>query len=216
MTQHSRWLASPLKRAIDIVGSLAGIVVGLVPMTALHLVVAVRVGRPALFRQQRAGQGGQPISVLKFRTMTDERDEKGTLASDEVRLTPLGRRLRAWSLDELPQLFSVLRGDMSLVGPRPLPLTYVDRYSDRQRRRLDARPGLTGWSQINGRNSPAWPVKLEHDVWYVENATFWLDLRIMMATIRAVGSGSGVSAAGHVTMPEFLGEQATAPSEPPS
>jgi lipopolysaccharide/colanic/teichoic acid biosynthesis glycosyltransferase len=138
--------------------------------------------------------------------MTNERDPDGALLPDERRLTPLGRRLRASSLDELPQLWSVIKGDMSLVGPRPLPLAYVDRYSPSQRRRLDARPGITGWAQVNGRNALSWPDKLALDVWYVDNASPRIDAVILLRTIWSVIKRDGVSADGHATMPEFMGE----------
>ena len=158
-----------------------------------------------LYRQQRAGKHGQPFELLKFRTMRDLRPGEDQYADDEARLTPLGRRLRAWSLDELPQLVNVLRGEMSLVGPRPLPTIYVDRYSPEQRRRLDVTPGITGWAQVNGRNAVGWDERLRLDVWYVDQASLWLDLRILARTVKQVLTGHGVSAEGHATMPEFRG-----------
>jgi lipopolysaccharide/colanic/teichoic acid biosynthesis glycosyltransferase len=164
------------------------------------------MGSPVLYRQQRAGRGARPIGVPKFRTMTDGRDPSGDLLPDEQRLTAFGVKLRRWSLDELPQLWSVVKGDMSLVGPRPLPMPYVDRYSLEQRRRLDVRPGLTGWAQIHGRNALSWPEKLALDVWYVEHRSLWLDAKILILTARAVVTRSGISADGHATMPEFKGE----------
>jgi sugar transferase EpsL len=138
--------------------------------------------------------------------MTEARDSRGLPLPDDERITRLGRFLRVASVDELPQLWAVLRGDMSLVGPRPLPMAYVDRYNSRQRRRLEVKPGITGWSQTNGRNALAWEDKLELDVWYVENRTFWLDLRILFRTFTSVIGRSGIAAEGHATMPEFLGE----------
>lgn len=138
--------------------------------------------------------------------MTNERGSDGELLPDADRLTPLGSRLRSLSLDELPQLWSVLKGDMSLVGPRPLPMAYVERYSAEQRRRLEVKPGITGWSQINGRNALGWPDKLALDVWYVDNASLWLDIRILVRTVLSVVRRDGVSADGHATMPEFMGE----------
>jgi lipopolysaccharide/colanic/teichoic acid biosynthesis glycosyltransferase len=177
------------------------------PVIAVVAILVRRAhGSPVMFRQQRAGIAARPITVAKFRTMTDERSADGELLSDEDRLTPLGRRLRATSLDELPQLWSVLTGDMSLIGPRPLPTAYVDRYSDEQRRRLDARPGITGWAQVNGRNALSWPDKLALDVWYVDNASPLLDAKILLRTILSVVKRDGVSADGHATMPEFMGE----------
>jgi lipopolysaccharide/colanic/teichoic acid biosynthesis glycosyltransferase len=185
------------------------IILGIVlsPLAAvIALIVRRALGSPVLYRQERAGRDGQAVTVVKFRTMTHERDQRGAVLPDDVRLTPLGRRLRSSSLDELPQLWSVIKGDMSLVGPRPLPTAYVDRYSPQQRRRLDARPGITGWSQVNGRNALSWPDKLALDVWYVENASPLLDAKILLLTVRSVVTRTGVSADGHATMPEFTGE----------
>ena len=176
-------------------------------VTVVAVVVGVELGRPILFRQERSGMGGTPIDVPKFRTMTDGRAPDGTLLPDAERLTAVGRRLRSASLDELPQLWSVIRGDMSLVGPRPLPVRYVDRYSPAQRRRLEAKPGITGWAQVQGRNSLPWPDKLALDVWWIDNASAWLDLRILIQTVASVVRREGVSAAEHATMPEFMGEQ---------
>jgi lipopolysaccharide/colanic/teichoic acid biosynthesis glycosyltransferase len=200
------WLNSPIRRALDVVlAATAGVVLS--PVIAVVAILVRRAhGSPVMFRQQRAGIAARPITVAKFRTMTDERSADGELLSDEDRLTPLGRRLRATSLDELPQLWSVLTGDMSLIGPRPLPTAYVDRYSDEQRRRLDARPGITGWAQVNGRNALSWPDKLALDVWYVDNASPLLDAKILLRTILSVVKRDGVSADGHATMPEFMGE----------
>jgi sugar transferase EpsL len=200
------WLNSPIRRFIDaVLAATAGVV-----LSPVIVVVAILVrrahGSPVMFRQQRAGIGARPIMVAKFRTMTNERGDDGELLPDEDRLTSLGRRLRASSLDELPQLWSVLKGDMSLIGPRPLPMAYVDRYSAEQRRRLDARPGITGWAQVNGRNALSWPDKLALDVWYVDNASPLLDAKILLRTILSVVKRDGVSADGHATMPEFMGE----------
>jgi sugar transferase EpsL len=188
----------------------SGATVGLLllsPVIAIiGLLVRVRMGSPVLFRQQRAGLGGRPITVAKVRTMTSATGPDGEQLADVERLTALGSLLRASSLDELPQLWSVLKGDMSLVGPRPLPLAYVDRYSPEQRRRLDAKPGITGWSQVNGRNALTWPEKLALDLWYVDNASFRVDVEILLRTLRSVLRREGVSADGHATMPEFMGE----------
>jgi lipopolysaccharide/colanic/teichoic acid biosynthesis glycosyltransferase len=175
-------------------------------IAASALAVRVMLGRGVWFPQQRAGLDGRPIVVLKLRTMTDERDSTGQLLPDDCRLTRLGRLLRTTSVDELPQLLNVLHGNMSLVGPRPLPLTYVDRYSAEERRRLETKPGITGWAQVNGRNAISWPEKLRLDVWYVDNMSLRLDLRILVRTLRAVVSRGDVSADGHATMPEFTGE----------
>lgn len=207
-----RWTDGSVKRSIDVLGAGIGLAV-LSPVVALiGLVVRLRLGAPVLFRQVRAGRQGAAVRVPKFRTMTDERDPLGQLLPDEQRLTPLGQRLRSLSLDELPQLWSVLKGDMSLVGPRPLPLVYVERYSREQRRRLDAKPGITGWAQINGRNALSWPEKLALDVWYVDNASLRLDIRILVHTAWSVVRRHGVSAEGHATMPEFMGESASSTS----
>ena len=193
------------KRALDLV--IAGsALVALAPVAVLVAVaVRLRLGSPVVFRQQRAGVGGRPIDVAKFRSMTDARGSDGELLPDHDRLTAFGSRLRSSSLDELPQLWAIVRGDMSLVGPRPLPLAYVERYSPRQRRRLEAVPGITGWAQINGRNAVEWSERLELDVWYVENRSLRLDLQILARTVRVVFARSGVSADGHVTMREFTG-----------
>lgn len=202
----SAWIDSRRKRAFDL--AIAGpALVLLAPLIAgTAAVVARRLGRPVLFRQARSGRHETELRIAKFRTMTDARDADGELLPDEDRLTPFGAKLRAMSLDELPQLWSVVRGEMSLVGPRPLPTVYLERYSTEQRRRLEARPGITGWAQVNGRNDTTWPDRLRNDVWYVDHASFRLDLRILMMTVRTATSGSGVSASGHVTMPEFRGE----------
>ncbi len=193
------------KRVVDV--GLAGFVLAVTAPIWLVLGCAVllTMGRPVLFRQQRAGRDARPIRVVKFRTMSAEVDATGALLPDGDRLTRVGRWLRRTSLDELPQFLSVLSGDMSLVGPRPLPMAYVDRYSPRQRRRLEVDPGLTGWAQVNGRNSVSWPERLELDVWYVEHRSLWLDLCIMVRTVGVVVSGSGVSADGEATMAEFTG-----------
>lgn len=176
------------------------------PILAITAVaVRRRLGAPVLFRQERAGRGGRPIEIVKFRSMTDARDADGRLLGDAERLPPFGRMLRASSLDELPQLLNVIVGDMSLIGPRPLPMAYVDRYDPEQRRRLDATPGITGWAQVHGRNTLDWPDRLALDVWYVDHASPRLDVSIILRTIRAVFSRSGVTASDHATMHEFLG-----------
>jgi lipopolysaccharide/colanic/teichoic acid biosynthesis glycosyltransferase len=195
-----------VKRALDVVIGGALLLAAAPVLAVLAVLVRLRLGRPVLFRQERAGLHGRAITVSKLRTMTDERGPDGSLLADDQRLTPLGRRLRGSSLDELPQLWSVVRGDMSLDGPRPLPMAYVRRYSDAQRRRLDVKPGLTGWAQVNGRNSLTWPEKLALDEWYVDHRSLGLDLRILLQTARAVVTRRGVSAEGHATMPEFTGE----------
>ncbi len=172
---------------------------------ALALCGLAAQGRPVLFRQRRPGLGGRPFSIWKLRTMTDRRDAAGAPLADSARLTRWGAFLRKTSLDELPELWNVLRGEMSLVGPRPLLTEYLDRYSPRQRRRHEVRPGITGWAQIHGRNELGWPERLELDVWYVDHLSFGLDLTILARTLTTVLRGRGVAAAGHATMPEFRG-----------
>lgn len=171
------------------------------------VMVRFKLGSPVLFRQVRAGRDARPFSLPKFRTMTNDTDTGGNLLPDEERLTSFGARLRSTSVDELPQLWTVFKGDMSLIGPRPLPVAYVARYSSAQRRRLEAKPGITGWAQVNGRNTSPWPERLAMDVWYVDNASFRLDLRILALTVKTAIGRQGVAAPEHVTMHEFTGEQ---------
>lgn len=194
-----------LKRTVDVV--VAGVVLIVLSPVLLLIAALVRVllGRPVFFAQERPGLHGDLFTIYKFRTMTVARDQDGALLPDGQRLTHLGRFLRSTSLDELPELLNVLRGDMSLVGPRPLLPDYLDRYSPRQALRHDVRPGLTGWSQVKGRNSLNWDEKLELDAWYVEHRGFVLDLRILAATIGAVLSRRGIANHGHATMPPFPG-----------
>ena len=173
----------------------------------LALLVAVFLGRPVLFVQERPGLRGHPFRLRKFRTMTDAVDAHGVPRSDVERLTRFGKVLRASSLDELPELWNVLVGEMSFVGPRPLLMEYLPLYSDDQRRRHDVLPGITGWAQVNGRNALTWEQKFAYDLWYVEHASFLLDLRILCATVMNVVTARGVSQAGHVTMPRFKGEK---------
>ena len=165
------------------------------------------MGSPVLFKQVRPGLRGRPFMMYKFRTMTDERDIQGRLLPDEQRLTKLGRFLRSTSLDELPELFNVLKGDMSLVGPRPLLMEYLPLYTPEQARRHEVRPGITGWAQVNGRNAISWEEKFRYDVWYVDNWSFWLDIKILWMTIVSVLKREGISAQGHVTMPPFTGSR---------
>ena len=198
------------ERLVDVCGAIAGLVVSAPLLAAAAIAIRLRMGRPVLFRQSRAGRGGRPFLLYKFRTMADARDSAGALLPDSERLTRLGRFLRRTSLDELPQLWNVLKGEMSLVGPRPLHARYVDRYTPEQRRRLEVKPGVTGWAQIHGRNELTWERKFELDVWYVENRSLWLDLRILAATFGKVlgRDRSGISQSGHATMPEYLGPPA--------
>lgn len=174
-------------------------------MVATAFAVAWSMGFPVLFRQMRPGLHGHPFHVFKFRTMSSQTDGAGNLLPDEQRLTRVGAFMRRVSLDELPQLFNVLRGDMSLVGPRPLLMEYLPLYNAEQMRRHDVRPGVTGWSQVNGRNAISWQDKFALDVWYVDNRSFWLDLRILALTARWVWSGSGVAKQGFATTDKFRG-----------
>lgn len=195
------------KRPTDILLSAIGLAVLAPVLAAVAVAVAVALGRPVFFRQVRPGFHGEPFRLIKFRTMLDSVDADGQPLDDAQRLTRFGRFLRASSLDELPELWNVLTGDMSLVGPRPLLMRYLPRYSPEQARRHDVRPGLTGWSQVNGRNALSWPDKLALDVWYVDHRSFRLDFRILLMTVAKVVSRSGIAAAGSETMPEFLGNE---------
>lgn len=216
MTTHLEFPASPaapshvagpaaMKRTFDLLLVLATLPLWLPALGVLALVVALRLGRPVFFRQPRVGRGGRIFRLWKFRTMTDARDAEGRLKSDAERLTPFGARLRSTSLDELPSLVNVLRGEMSLVGPRPLLVEYLPFYSPRQARRHEVRPGVTGWAQVNGRNTLGWEERFEHDVWYVEHRSLALDLRILALTVAKVLRREGIAAAGQATMEPFRG-----------
>jgi lipopolysaccharide/colanic/teichoic acid biosynthesis glycosyltransferase len=181
---------------------------------AIALLIRWRMGRPLFFRQARPGLNGVPFEMIKFRTMDVARPGADGVESDERRLTPLGRFLRATSLDELPELWNILRGDKSLVGPRPLLMQYLDRYTPEQARRHLVRPGLTGWAQVNGRNAISWDEKFALDVWYVDNRTFWLDIKILFLTAKHVVAPAGISAEGAATMPEFMGSSPESESGP--
>lgn len=196
-----------MKRLFDFLVALISLVLLSVPLIVLAILVRIKLGRPILFTQVRAGKGGRPFLMIKFRTMTSERDAAGNLLPDEIRLTSFGRMLRSTSLDELPELINVLGGQMSLVGPRPLLMDYLSRYSERQARRHEVRPGLTGWAQVNGRNAVGWTQRLEMDVWYVDNRNLLVDLRILWMTVGKVIKRSGVSPEGQVTMPVFMGNE---------
>lgn len=199
-------MRSPLlKRLVDILGASVGIVLSAPLMLVLAVLVRVTMGKPVLFRQKRPGLHGKPFVMLKFRTMTDQRDANGELLPDELRLTRFGKWLRSTSLDELPELFNVLKGEMSLVGPRPLLMEYLPRYTPEQARRHEVKPGITGWAQINGRNALSWEEKFVLDVWYVDNWNLWLDMKILLLTIWKVLKREGISAEGAATMPVFTG-----------
>jgi lipopolysaccharide/colanic/teichoic acid biosynthesis glycosyltransferase len=193
------------KRIFDVVVSLSALLALSVPLLVLAIIVWMAHGRPVLFRQVRPGRFGKPFEMIKFRTMTADIDERGILKPDAERLTAFGRWLRATSLDELPELWNVLRGEMSLVGPRPLLMSYLPLYSPTQVRRHEVRPGITGWAQVNGRNALTWEQKFELDVWYVDHRSFWLDLSILLMTVRKVFGREGISAKGEATMPRFTG-----------
>lgn len=194
-----------LKRLFDFILAGLGLLMMLIPMALLIMFVRAKLGSPVFFRQERPGLYGQPFEMIKFRTMTDERGSDGNLLPDAERLTSFGRFLRATSLDELPELWNVLKGDMSLVGPRPLLMEYVPLYSKEQARRHEVRPGVTGWAQINGRNALDWEDKFRLDVWYVDHQSLWLDIKILLATIRKVLVRDGISASGEATMSKFTG-----------
>jgi len=194
-----------LKRLLDIcISGLALLLLSPV-LVVLDILVRVKMGSPVLFRQTRPGLHGEPFEMMKFRTMTDDRDANGELLPDDQRLVPFGRFLRSSSLDELPELLNVLRGDMSLVGPRPLLMAYLPLYNAHQRRRHEVRPGITGWAQINGRNNVTWQEKFDLDVWYVDHAGLWLDLKILLLTAWTVLRRDGVSKDGHATTDYFKG-----------
>ena len=204
---NQRGLMSWVKRVFDVVVALSMLLVTSPVLLVTSLAIARNMGRPVLFRQSRPGRHGELFEVMKFRTMRDAYDPDGNPLPDVERLTALGSFLRKSSIDELPQLWNVVRGDMSMVGPRPLLVKYLDRYSATQNRRHEVVPGVTGWSQVNGRNAIGWPEKLAHDVWYVDNWSFLLDIRILFLTVLHVVRRDGISASSHVTMPEFTGTE---------
>jgi len=197
------------KRGFDIVVSVLAIIVFAPIMLMTALLVRITMGSPILFRQARPGLNGVTFTMVKFRTMSMKHDQHHQLLPDEMRLTRLGQFLRKTSIDELPELFNVLRGEMSIVGPRPLLISYLNRYSPTQARRHEVKPGITGWAQINGRNSLSWDEKLKLDVWYVDNNSIMLDIKIIMLTVRKVLKREGISQEGHATMPEFTGSAVT-------
>lgn len=194
-----------MKRLFDFVVASLLIVITSPLMLVVALLVAIKLGRPVLFKQQRPGYKAKPFYIYKFRTMTNERDESGKLLPDAVRLTPFGQFLRKYSLDELPQLFNVWRGDLSLVGPRPLLMEYLPLYTPEQARRHDVKPGITGWAQVNGRNALSWEEKFKLDVWYVDHQSFRLDMKILWLTVKKVIRSEGISHKDHVTMEVFKG-----------
>lgn len=196
-----------VKRFFDIVSSLLAILVLAVPMVILAVLIRVKLGGPVLFKQERPGKDGRIFTLIKFRTMTNACDENGELLPDEVRLTKFGVFLRSTSLDELPELFNILKGDMSVIGPRPLLVQYLPRYNEHQSRRHLVRPGLTGWAQVNGRNAISWEQKFDYDVEYVENVNLFLDIKIIFMTVVNVIKKDGISSETSATMEEFMGTE---------
>ncbi len=196
-----------IKRLFDIVAAAAALLLLSPVLLGVAVLVALNMGRPILFKQQRPGLHEKPFLMLKFRTMRDATDAHGQPLDDAQRLTPFGRWLRATSLDELPELWNVLKGELSLVGPRPLLMEYLPRYNTMQRRRHEVRPGLTGWAQVNGRNTVDWAERFEMDVWYVDHRSFWLDMQILAKTVHLVLARKGVNAQGEATMHKFRGNE---------
>lgn len=194
-----------IKRLFDIVVSLIVIMLLSPIIFVVHLLVAKNLGSPVLFKQKRPGFNGKIFEMTKFRSMKDAVDENGKTLPDKERLTPFGEKLRSTSLDELPGLINVLKGDMSLVGPRPLLIEYLPLYNSEQAKRHNVRPGITGWAQVNGRNAISWEDKFKFDVWYVNNQSFWLDIKILLLTVKKVFVREGISADGHVTIEKFTG-----------
>jgi sugar transferase EpsL len=193
------------KRLFDLIAVTLGLIIISPILLIITLFVWMLHGTPILFRQQRPGYKGHPFFIYKFRTMTDSRDPSGAMLPDEKRLTRFGKFLRATSLDELPELFNVFKGEMTLVGPRPLLMQYLERYSPEQARRHDVYPGLTGWAQVNGRNALTWEDKFKLDVWYVDHWSLWLDIKILFMTIGKVFKREGISQPGYATAEEFMG-----------
>lgn len=193
------------KRLFDLMLSIPTLTVLLPVFFCISILVRFNLGSPVIFKQTRPGLGGNPFTIYKFRTMLNANDEYGNLLSDSIRLTSFGKFLRATSLDELPELFNVLKGDMSIVGPRPLLMQYLDRYTPEQARRHEVRPGITGWAQVNGRNDISWEDKFKQDIWYVDNWSFALDLKIIVMTIYKILKRDGINQEGQATMEEFKG-----------
>ncbi|MCA3158799.1 MAG: sugar transferase [Burkholderiales bacterium] len=201
MRQHNKFI----KRLFDVVIASLALFLLLIPLLGLAVFVRLKLGSPVLFSQIRTGLKGKPFRMIKFRTMTNARDSHGQLLPDAERLTAFGHLLRATSLDELPELFNVIKGDMSLVGPRPLLIEYLPLYTTEQSRRHDVRPGVTGWAQVNGRNALSWEDRFKLDVWYIDHYSLWLDLKILLLTVRKVFAREGINASGEATMSKFTG-----------
>lgn len=194
-----------IKRILDIISSLLAIIILSPLLAATAVLVKTKLGSPVLFKQERPGKDEKIFTLMKFRTMTDERDENGELLPDEVRLTKFGKFLRSTSIDELPELFNILKGDMSVIGPRPLLVEYIPRYNEHQHRRHEVRPGLSGWAQVNGRNSISWEEKFDLDVEYVDNYSFAMDVKILFMTVLNVLKKEGISSETSATMEVFMG-----------
>ncbi|MED1565127.1 sugar transferase [Bacillus paramycoides] len=194
-----------MKRLFDLFVSLSLLVFLLPLIIIVAVLVRIKLGSPIIFKQQRPGLHGVPFFLYKFRTMTDEKDSEGNELPDDVRFTRFGGFLRKYSLDELPQLFNVIKGDLSLVGPRPLLMEYLELYTEEQAKRHNVRPGITGWAQVNGRNAISWEEKFDFDVWYAKKRTFWLDMKILLLTAKKVFKSEGINQVGHVTVEKFNG-----------
>lgn len=196
-----------MKRLFDLILAFIGLLVLMPFIVSIVLIVRLKIGSPIFFKQMRPGLNGEIFNIYKFRTMTNELDKYGSLKPDNYRLTIFGKFLRSTSLDELPGLWNVLKGDMSIVGPRPLLIEYLPLYSKKQSRRHEVRPGITGWAQVNGRNAINWDEKLNLDIWYVDNQSFWLDIKILCLTVKKVLLREGISANNEATMPKFTGDK---------
>ena len=193
------------KRLFDIIASVSGLIFLSPVFLILIYLIRKNLGEPVFFTQERPGKNGKPFKMIKFRSMRDAVDKDGNPLPDSERLTPFGKKLRATSLDELPELWNVLKGDMSLVGPRPLLMSYLPLYNEFQFRRHEMKPGVTGWAQVNGRNALSWDEKFAHDIWYIDHYSFWLDMKILFLTVKKVFIKEGISAEGEATMPYFTG-----------
>ena len=193
------------KRLFDIIASASGLIFLSPVFLILKYLIRKNLGEPVFFTQERPGKDGKPFKMIKFRSMRDAVDQDGNPLPDSERLTPFGKKLRATSLDELPELWNVLKGEMSLVGPRPLLMSYLPLYNEFQNRRHEMRPGVTGWAQVNGRNALSWDEKFAHDIWYIDHYSFWLDMKILFLTVKKVFIKEGISAEGEATMPYFTG-----------
>ena len=198
------------KRLFDIIASVSGLIFLSPVFLILIYLIRKNLGEPVFFTQERPGKDGKPFKMIKFRSMRDAVDKDGNPLPDSERLTPFGKKLRATSLDELPELWNVLKGEMSLVGPRPLLMSYLPLYNEFQNRRHEMKPGVTGWAQVNGRNALSWDEKFAHDIWYIDHYSFWLDMKILFLTVKKVFIKEGISAEGEATMPYFTGNDTDA------